>query len=120
MNNYCKRQCFWNWKDSCCPETESHYTDGTVYTKNCTQFLRKDYISKFESNLGGCHDVLFTMTYEELKQARYLLTNIKEHNYAGEHKKKIFFEDINQAAVDCEGDCKVCNVRKYCETLRAV
>lgn len=83
MKNACNRNCLWNLDNSCCPETDEHYKDGTVYTKKCSQYLHKDFLEKHRNVYSECKKIIFHMNYSQLKKARYALSNIsKEVAYA--------------------------------------
>jgi hypothetical protein len=103
MNNWCNRKCTWNYNNQCCPETDSHYKDGTVYTKNCSQFLHKDFLKKMDNVLTECGMLPWEMSNKQLKQARHALKQII-------NKK--------QPIIECVGYCQGCKNKTPCEAIR--
>ncbi|MBU5331429.1 hypothetical protein KQI61_04405 [Anaerocolumna aminovalerica] len=102
MNNVCYRKCLWNFNNQCTPETNTHYEDGTALTKNCTQFLHKDYFKNMENVLTECNLTLLELTNKQLRQARHAIKHIKE----------------NKETIACGGYCKICKLKAPCEAIR--
>lgn len=102
LNNVCYRKCLWNFNNKCIPETDSHYKDGTVTTKNCTQFLHKDFFKNMENVLTECNLTLLNLTSKQLRQARHAIKQIKE----------------NKEIISCGGYCRICMHKTPCEEKR--
>lgn len=80
MNDICKRNCTWNYNNSCCPECPDHFRDGTAYTKNCSEYLNEKFMENFCDCIDECQILLGDMTYNQSRRARYELRKI----YKGE------------------------------------
>ncbi|MGB8452750.1 MAG: hypothetical protein WCD89_10485 [Anaerocolumna sp.] len=102
MNNWCNRKCTWNFDNRCYPETDSHFKDGTVYTNNCTEFLKAGYFERMEKIYDDCRIIILNMPLEDLKKVRYTLKQIKE-------KKE---------TIVCGGYCRACKNKTLCEAIR--
>ena len=101
MNNVCYRKCLWNYNNKCIPETDSHYKDGTALTKNCTQFLHKDYFGNMDNVLTECNLTLLQLNSKQLRQARHAIKKIKD----------------NKETFVCGGSCRICKHKMPCEEI---
>ncbi len=102
MNNSCNRKCHWNFRNQCLPECADHFNDGTAYTKNCSQFLHKDYFEKMDKVLIDCQLIPITLNYRQLRKARHALKQIRD----------------NKDSFECGGHCRVCKHTTPCEAIR--
>jgi len=102
LNNVCYRKCLWNFNNKCIPETDSNYKDGTATTKNCSQFLHKDFFKNMDNVLTECNLMLLNLTNKQLRQARHAIKQIK----------------TNKEKFVCGGCCLTCKHKTPCEAIR--